>query len=89
VRVELRGHRWMLEGVERLSDGSHGDMDPAGVQKKAIRVSRTQGPLDTLDTLLHECIHACLPDLSEEAVEETATDIAKVLHRLGCRVRLP
>jgi hypothetical protein len=89
MRIELRGKRWTLEGVERLPDGSHGEMDPVGVMKKAIRVARTQNHLDTLDTLIHECLHACIPDLCEEAVEESATDIAKVLYRLGCRVTLP
>ena len=76
----------MLEVVDRLSDGSCGDMDPPGVHKKAIRVVRNQPRVDMLDTLLHECLHACLPDLSEEAVTETATDLAKTLDRLGCRL---
>jgi len=36
------------------------------------------------DTVLHEALHACT-ELDEEAVEETATDIARLLWRLGWR----
>jgi hypothetical protein len=39
--------------------------------------------------VLHECLHAAFPDLAEEAVDESATAIAKILHRLGCRIDLP
>jgi hypothetical protein len=38
-----------------------------------------------LDTLIHELIHASFPDLKEEAVLETASDIATVLWDLGYR----
>ena len=38
-----------------------------------------------LDTSIHEALHACLWDLDEEAVEETAEDIARFLWRLGYR----
>ena len=31
---------------------------------------------------------SCLPDLCEEGVTETATDITKVLNRMGCRVNI-
>jgi hypothetical protein len=41
--------------------------------------------LEALDTLLHECIHASLPDLREESVEEIATGIANILWELGYR----
>lgn len=38
-----------------------------------------------LDTILHELLHACQPDLAEDTVDETATDIARILWRLGYR----
>jgi hypothetical protein len=40
---------------------------------------------EMLDTLIHELIHASYPDLKEDAVSETATDIATVLWDLGYR----
>jgi len=88
MRVEIRGKRWSLDIVDRLPDGSHGDIDPYDRPRKQIRIARNQTPIDQLDTLLHECLHAAFPDLDEDAITESATDIAKVLHRLGCRVSL-
>ena len=88
MRVELRGKRWRLEVLDFLHDGCCGSMDPAGVPQKRILIARNQDPLDILDTVIHECLHACVPDLDEDAVTETATDIAKVLHRMGCRLKL-
>ena len=38
-----------------------------------------------LDTVIHECLHACQPDLAEETVEEVASDVARVLWRMGYR----
>jgi len=45
---------------------------------------RLKGELQ-LDTIIHELLHACQPDLGEEAIDQTATDIARVLTRLGYR----
>ena len=88
MRVELRGKRWRLEVLDYLHDGSCGSIDPAGVPQKRIVIARSQDPLDLLDTVIHECLHGCCPDLDEECVTETATDIAKVLHRMGCRLKV-
>jgi hypothetical protein len=38
-----------------------------------------------MDTTIHEAIHAIRPELDEEAVASTATDIAHLLWRLGYR----
>ena len=88
MRVDLRGKRWKLEVLEYLPDGSCGSIDPDGVVNKRILISSSQTPIDKLDTVIHECLHACVPDLDEDCVTETATGIAKVLHRMGCRIDL-
>ena len=88
MRVELRGKRWNLEVVEYLQDGSCGSIDPDGVVNKRILISSSQTPIDKLDTVIHECLHGCIPDLDETCVEETATSIAKILFRMGCRIDL-
>jgi hypothetical protein len=88
VRVELRGKRWNLEVIDYLQDGSCGSIDPSDAPQKRILIALNQTPQDLLDTVIHECMHACIPDLAEETVTETSTDIAKVLHRMGCRVVL-
>lgn len=86
MKVTIRGHSWLLVFVDRLPSGAAGEMDPVGVPRKEIRVAVQQSSLDVLDTLLHELLHAAFPDLSEESVTEGATDIARVLQRLGVRV---
>ena len=86
MRVELRNRRWNLEGIEYLQDGSCGSIDPIDAPQKRILIALNQTPQDLLDTIIHECLHACVPDLAEESVTESATDIARVLFRMGCRV---
>ena len=81
--VIVRGHRWKMIFRERLASGACGECDPVGQPGKQIVVSTLQTPTDVLDTVIHELLHAALPDLCEESVEETATAIAVVLHRLG------
>lgn len=39
----------------------------------------------SLDTLLHECLHACKWDARESKVEQTAADISGLLWRVGYR----
>ena len=88
MRINIRGKRWSLETVEYLQDGSCGSIDPPDAVQKRILIALNQTPQDLLDTVLHEGLHAAFPDLCEEAITETATDLAKVLYRLGCRVVL-
>ena len=88
MRVELRGRRWNLECIEYLQDGSCGSIDPIDAPQKRILIALNQTPIDLLDTVIHECLHAVYPDMCEDAITEGATDIAKVLNRLGCKVVL-
>jgi hypothetical protein len=52
-------------------------------------VRRSLSSQALLDTTVHEVLHAARPEMSEEAVAETATIIARVLHRLGARITPP
>ena len=38
---------------------------------------------EELDTTIHEGLHASYPDLSEEAIDEAATDLARLLLARG------
>ena len=38
-----------------------------------------------LETIVHECIHAEFPDMSEDQVESAGTNIGRLLWRLGYR----
>lgn len=41
---------------------------------------------ELLETIVHESLHACLWDLDEEAITATASDISRLLWRLGYRL---
>jgi hypothetical protein len=88
MKVILRGKRWNLETIEYLQDGSCGSIDPPDAKSKRMLIALNQTPQDLLDTVIHECLHACYPDLDEDSITESATGIATVLYRLGCRVVL-
>ena len=51
-----------------------------------IEVRRTLTGRNMIDTIAHEVLHACQPDMSEQGVEETAGAIARALYAAGCRM---
>ncbi len=53
---------------------------------KAIKIDKDLKDLEMLDTICHECgLHANFPFLKEEVVEQAASDLARLLWRLGYR----
>ena len=67
----VRGEPWtIILASSRMKN--RGECD---YEQKAIRLSK--GSKYMRDTLIHEVLHAALPDLAEEAVVETAEAIDK------------
>ena len=84
MRVRLGGKYWRLRFAANMKD--YGDMvDPGKAEGRLIRIGTWQGAEDTLDTVIHEALHAARPELDEAAVHETANDISRLLWRLGYR----
>lgn len=81
--VEINGRRYDLRFVPRLKN--YGDCDPPTVKKKQIRVRQSLRGRLRLDTIIHELLHAALWEVREEWVDQTATDIARILDKLGYR----
>ena len=52
-------------------------------QDREIEIKPTLKGEEELDCLIHEGLHACLPDLHDGAVNDTASSIAKLLIKLG------
>lgn len=52
---------------------------------RTITVCTSVKGIDELDTLIHECLHACQGFASEEHVAEVATTVAEILWNLGYR----
>ena len=91
--VTFRGKRWEVQWVSPPTLKSHpsgvladGTCDsPVVKNKKILFRDNFNRSRRELDTFIHEALHACAWDLNEDAVSQTATDIAKFLWRLGYR----
>jgi hypothetical protein len=82
IRHTFRGQRWRLVGLQgaprdRLAGCNH--------RRRILQIPIDGDTRHELDAIIHEAIHACLPDTSESAVNSSATDIARLLWRLGWR----
>lgn len=53
--------------------------------KKEIEIRPTLSGEEELDCIIHESLHACFPDLCEDAINDTAVSISKLLTKLGYR----
>ena len=84
MKVTLRGKRWNLKRCRMPSD-TLGKCDPPYQPGKEIRICHTLKGEKELDVTIHELLHACYWDMDETAINDTATDIAHVLWRMGYR----
>jgi hypothetical protein len=93
VIITILRHQYDLEFCERLPriliDGTpqrvDGYCDPPHAPGKQILIRSTLGEQETLDTLIHEMLHAAGWHIDEEFVEQFAADAAAVLWKLGYR----
>jgi hypothetical protein len=84
--VTVRGLRWKIGKIR--DKGERGACEAPSVPGREMDIPVHGGTRNDLDTLCHELLHAAYWDLDEEAVYETATDIAKVLWRCGWRKQM-
>ena len=80
-KIWIGGERWRIR-VCPVPVSIFGDCD---YQTKTIRVSDKLHGEDRLNVILHELIHARWPDLSEDAVEEFADELAGIVYAHGFR----
>lgn len=83
MRIIIRKETWSI--VSEVQDGEFGFCDRDGERGKPTTIGIKDGlsELDELDTTIHEALHASYPDLSEDAIDETATDLARLLLARG------
>ena len=83
MRIIIRKQTWSI--VSQVQDGESGFCDHEGERGQSMTIGIKDGlsELEELDTTIHEALHAAYPDLSEEAIDETATDLAKLLLARG------
>lgn len=85
-RIKILGKIWRLCFVKypELGRKTAGDCSPVGAPRR-IRVATDMSPQKTLDTIIHEMLHASNDALSEEHVTELASDIARTIMRPDIR----
>jgi ribulose-5-phosphate 4-epimerase/fuculose-1-phosphate aldolase len=72
LRLQIRGNVWRV-GFRTMKAEDVGWCD---YEKRQIHIS-PKAPMP--DTLIHEVLHACLPDLDEDAILETEEAIVNAL----------
>jgi hypothetical protein len=85
--VSILGRRWKLLYADlRVNDG---DCDQPKEPNKTIRIAKRllRQPSTRLETLIHEGLHAGLPDLKEETVETLACDLARLIRGEGYKLK--
>lgn len=85
-KVKLGKRMWFIRFVKSkdIPADRFGDSDGT-LAAPQIRVRRSLRGQQMLDTIIHEALHASRPELAEEAVTQTATDVARLLWKIGYR----
>lgn len=78
--------RWQLVFEKMPKDDGRCDSPDTPNKKIRINPNVKRNDIHYLDVVLHELLHAAHWNLSEEAVEEYATNAAQLLYKLGFRL---
>lgn len=82
--VTILGKRYRFEFTRLRGRDCGICSDPTDTNKR-IRIRRGMDEFTTLDTIIHETLHAADFWKREEWVDQVGTDLAKILWRLGYR----
>ena len=85
MRVRICGHVWDVQEVSPSRAKRFGGKGVCNRVRRTVRVNANLPDRKSLDTVIHELLHAAEWNMSEEWVTSTADDIARVLWRLGWR----
>jgi len=85
IDCTLGGREWRIEFVTKKQLPKH--CGACYWDKRLILVRYDQSPKDIVDTLIHECQHALseIHFAAEAWIDQTSTELADVLDRLGVR----
>ena len=83
MRIIIRNQTWSI--VSEVQEDELGFCDREGERGQPMTIGIKDGlsEFEELDTTIHEGLHASYPDLSEEAIDEAATDLARFLLARG------
>jgi hypothetical protein len=80
--VKIRNEKWEIHDQEELKVPLLGLCD---YEHKRISAPFDGDERHELDTIIHEVMHASLPDLNEDAIAESAETLANILWELNWR----
>lgn len=78
--------RWRLVWLPKghpLLDGAAGRIESPTTKGKRVFLQTHQKPDDLFDTIVHEVAHAAGWNLAEQWVTDFATDITRLMRKLG------
>ena len=81
--IVLRGKRWSFG--QCAGKDEMGACEAPWSPGKLLDIPTDGDTMLDLEIIIHEAMHACLWDLSEESVVETARDVSRLLWRLEWR----
>lgn len=80
----FRGRRCRVLSQTGLPKGTLGQYTTEGGRARTLQIPMDGDTQEELNVIIHESLHACT-ELDEDAVDETAADISRLLWRLGWR----
>jgi hypothetical protein len=86
VRLRIRGARWTIRFASPQNMGTDwGRCWEKPRNARLIEIRRSLSERDMCNTIIHECLHACVGDLKESTVDEAACVAARALYAAGYR----
>jgi hypothetical protein len=83
MKAIIRKQTWLFRDDTKPDEYGYCDHEGDRGQPRVIGIRPGLDEGQELDTTIHEYLHAAMPDLSEEAVTEIATDLAVILLARG------
>jgi len=81
VRLRIRGALWTIRFASPQEMGTDwGRCWEKPTNARLIEIRRSLRERDMCNTIIHECLHACVPDLKESTVDEAACVAARALY---------
>lgn len=76
--MTIDGHRWRIV----YGDPGRSRLGVCDFEAREITVRRGLTPEETIGTAVHECLHAAVPDLTEDAISRAELAVMQGLREL-------
>lgn len=85
---KVKNKKWKLVFVKsKEMPKSWGEADYPNVKNPKIWINKNMNERNTINTIIHEVLHAVRPELSEESVVETADVLTVALRKSGLKIK--